>query len=66
MIEKKAWFMSRAARGLDADIASDEPSHIHVARPSRLRREKAASSVEPTSDELREIDPPAEVTEQAA
>jgi hypothetical protein len=68
MIEKKFWFMNSAARVSDVDVAGDEPSHIHIARPSRLlRRDNSGPSVEPTSDELREIDPAAaKVTMQAA
>jgi hypothetical protein len=65
MIEKNVWFMSSAARGIDVDMARDEPSHIHIARPSRLlRRDNSGSSVEPT-EEVREL-AAAEVTEQAA
>ena len=64
MIEKKVWFMSSAGRGPDL-VASDEPSHIHVPRPSRLlRRANSGSSGEPV-EEIRE--PAAtEVTAQAA
>ena len=65
MIEKTVWFMSSAGRGIDVDVARDEPSHIHVARPSRLlRRDNAASSVEPT-DQVRDL-AAADVTTQAA
>jgi hypothetical protein len=65
MSDKKVWFMSSAGRGIDVNVASDEPSHIHIARPSRLlRRANSGSSVEPT-DEIR--DPAAaQVTVQAA
>ena len=68
MIEKTVRFISPARHTLDVDMASDEPSHIHVARPSRrLRRDDEGTSVEQTSDELREIDPAAvQVTVQAA
>ena len=64
MIEKKVWFMSSAGRGIDVNVASDEPSHIHIPRPSRLlRRANSGSSVEPI-DEVR--DPAtAQVTLQA-
>ena len=49
----------------DLDVASDEPSHIHIARPSRLlRRDNSGSSVEPT-DQVRDL-AAAEVTVQAA
>ena len=65
MIEKKVWFMSSAGRGIDVDVASDEPSHIHIARPSRLlRRDNTGSTVEPT-DEVRDL-AAADVTVQAA
>jgi hypothetical protein len=65
MTEKKVWFMSSAGRGIDVDVASDEPSHIHIARPSRLlRRDNPGSSVEPT-DEVRDL-AAADVTVQAA
>ncbi len=68
MITKNLRFMSAAVRGLDMKLADDEPSHIHVPRPSRqLRRDHADPSVEPTSGELGEIDPAAaQVTAQAA
>jgi hypothetical protein len=65
MTEKKVWFMSSAGRGIDVDVASDEPSHIHIARPSRLlRRDNSGSNVEPT-DEVRDL-AAADVTVQAA
>ena len=65
MMEKKFWFMSSAARGIDVDAARDEPSHIHIARPSRvLRRENSGSSFEPT-DDVRDL-AAAEVTVPAA
>jgi hypothetical protein len=75
MIEKNVWFMSSAGRAMDVDAASDEPSHIHIARPSRLlstpwseaergRRDNSGSSVEPTG-EVRDV-VTAEVTVQAA
>ena len=65
MIEKKVWFMSSAGRGIDVNVASDEPSHVHIPRPSRLlRRENSGASVEPT-DEVRDL-AAAEVTVQAA
>jgi len=65
MIEKKIGFMSAAARGSAVDVARDEPSHIHIARPSRLlRRDNSGSSVEPT-DQVRDL-AAAEVTVQAA
>ena len=65
MIEKKVWVMSSTGRGIDVDVASDEPSHVHIARPSRLlRRDNSGSSVEPT-DEVCDL-AAAEVTVQAA
>jgi hypothetical protein len=65
MIEKSVWFMSSAGRDINVDVARDEPSHIHIARPSRLLcRDNSGSSVEPT-DQAR--DPAAaQVTVQAA
>ena len=65
MIEKKLWFVSSAMRDIDVDVARDEPSHIHIARPSRLlRRDNTGSTVEPT-DEIRDL-AAADVTVQAA
>jgi hypothetical protein len=65
MSDKTVWFMSSAGRGIDVNVASDEPSHIHIPRPSRLlRRANSGASVDHT-DEVR--DPAAaEVTLQAA
>jgi hypothetical protein len=40
MTDKQGWFIIDAGRGLGADIARDEPSHIHVPRPSRVARAK--------------------------
>ncbi len=54
MIEKKLSFMRSAERDIDVDVASDEPSHIHIARPSRpRRRDNPGSGVEAT-DEARD------------
>jgi len=65
MIEKKVRFMSSAGHGIDVDVARNEPSHIHIARPSRLlRRDNSGSSVDP-ADEVRDL-ATAEVTVQAA
>ncbi|MDQ6670053.1 MAG: hypothetical protein M3069_04790 [Chloroflexota bacterium] len=64
MIEKNVWFMSTVGRGIDVDIPSDEPSHIHIPRPSRLRRHNPGPRVEPT-DELRDL-AAADVMVQAA
>jgi hypothetical protein len=65
MLEKNVRFISPIGRGMDVDVASHEPSHIHIARPSRLlRRDNSASSVEPT-DAVRDL-AAAEVTVQAA
>ena len=38
MIEKMVWFITGSGRGLGADIAKDEPSHIHVPRRRRAVR----------------------------
>ena len=65
MIEKKVWFMSSAGRGIDADAARDEPSHIHIPRPSRLlRQDNPGSSVAPTAEPSDVVS--AEVNVQAA
>src|SRR6266849_1106213 len=48
MSEKKVWFLNSAGRGIDLDVASDEPSHIHIARPSRLLRQDNYADVHPT------------------
>jgi hypothetical protein len=63
MIENKLSFMRSAGRVIDVDVARDEPSHIHIARPSRLpHRDTSTSSVEPTDEDLAAAD----VTAQAA
>ena len=56
MSEQKVWFMNSARRGIDLDVARNEPSHIHIARPSRLLRRdnSSGSSVVPT-DEVRDL-----------
>ena len=66
MIDKQLWSMRSASRRLDVDVARDEPSHIHIARPSRrLRRDIASTArVEPT-DEIRDLTA-VETTVQAA
>lgn len=66
MSEKKVWFLSSAGRGIDVDVHAGEPSHIHIARPSRrLRRDNnSGSSVEPT-DQVCDL-AVTEVTVQAA
>ena len=67
MRENNVRFMRSAAHGIDVDAARDEPSHIHIARPSRLRRHTMGSSLEQPAGELPELDPAAaEVTFQAA
>jgi len=65
MSDKTVWFMSSAGRGIDVTVNRDEPSHIHIARPSRvLHGDTSGSSVDPTDEVL---DPAAaEVTAQAA
>jgi len=63
MIEQNLWFVRSAGRASDVDVARDEPSHIHIARPSRLaQRGNSTSSVEPTDEDLAAAD----VTAQAA
>ena len=65
MTEKKLWFVNSDGRGIDVDVARDEPSHIHITRPSRLlRQENSGSSVDPT-DDVRDL-AAAEVTVPAA
>jgi hypothetical protein len=65
MIDKNVRFINPLGRGMNVDVASNEPSHIHVARPSRLRRgDHPDSSVEPTG-EVRDL-AAAEVVVQAA
>jgi hypothetical protein len=65
MIDQNIRFVTSAQPRRDADVASAEPSHIHIPRPSRMRRRDAAgASLEPLA-ELR--DPAAaELTVQAA
>ena len=51
MSEKKLWFVSSTGRDIDVNVTSDEPSHIHIARPSRLaRRDDSGFRVERTDD----------------
>lgn len=38
MIEKTIWSMTAAGRNPGADVARDEPSHIHLPRRRRLVR----------------------------
>ena len=38
MMEKMVWFITSAGRGLGVGTRRDEPSHIHIPRPSRVRR----------------------------
>jgi len=65
MIDKSIRFISPVARARTLDRAVDEPSHIHIARPSRLlRRDTSGTSVEPR-DQDRDL-AAAEVTVQAA
>jgi hypothetical protein len=51
------WF-SPARRLLDLDLPSDEPSHIHIARPSRLLRrdDNPHASGEPSEQVRLELD----------
>jgi hypothetical protein len=68
MLSTTVRFISPAGRGqdLDVDVARDEPSHIHIVRPSRLLRRdnNSASNAEPT-DQIRDL-AAADVTVQAA
>ena len=38
MVEKTIWFNICGGRDLGVDGAQEEPSHIHIPRPSRVRR----------------------------
>jgi hypothetical protein len=65
MIDKNVWLISSAGHRIDLDVSSDEPSHIHIARPSRAqRRDNSDCSVEP-KDEVRDL-AAAEVAVRAA
>ena len=65
MLDKNLWLMRSARRDINFNVPTDEPSHIHIARPSRLRRrDTSGASVEPI-DEIRDPAAP-EVTVQAA
>ena len=56
MIEQNIRFTRVMGRGMHFGRAGDEPSHIHIPRPSRLlRRDAAVAMVEVTPAELREI-----------
>ena len=59
--------MRSAGHAIDVDdVASDEPSHIHIARPSRLRRRDAAASSVELTDQVRDLAAAAQDTAQAA
>jgi hypothetical protein len=65
MIDKHTWFMSSTQPRRDADVASAEPSHIHIPRPSRSRRQDTSgASLEPVAE--RREPAAAELTVQAA
>ena len=65
MLDKNLWLMRSARRGINLNVAADEPSHIHIARPSRLLRQGNSGSRVETVDEARDSAAP-EVTVQAA
>jgi hypothetical protein len=65
MIEKNIWFKRAVGRGSNVDLASDEPSHIHIPRPSRVRRQDNSGSSLELTDELRDLAAD-QVTMQAA
>lgn len=65
MIDKNKQFSRPFGYARDLDVPGDEPSHIHIARPSRvLRRDNSGSSVAPT-DQVRDL-AATKVTVQAA
>ncbi len=64
MIQQNIRFIGPLGDGRDPDAARDEPSHIHIARPSLRRRDNPGSSVEAT-DYVRDL-AATEVTVQAA
>ena len=47
------------AATIDVDVARDEPSHIHIARPSRRRPDPFDARLEQPAVELRELEPAA-------
>ena len=56
MIEQNIRFTRVVGRGMHFGRVGDEPSHIHIPRPSRLlRRDAVVAMVEVTPDDLREI-----------
>jgi hypothetical protein len=68
MIDNTIRFISPLRRGLDvtADLASDEPSHIHIARPSRVPRRDTSPSSASSLDNLNTLEPANEVRDLAA
>jgi hypothetical protein len=60
MIDTPLRFMHPDAHRSDVELARDEPSHIHIERPSRrLRQNDATANLELTSTEPRTITPAA-------
>jgi hypothetical protein len=56
MTEKNSRFINPVGYGRDLDLARDEPSHIHIARPSRLLRRTNAHPGATPSDRVRDPD----------
>ena len=55
MIDKNLQFSRPARDARDLNLPADEPSHIHIARPSRVqRRDISVSNVGPT-DQVRDL-----------
>jgi hypothetical protein len=57
MVDKEVWFISDAGRGLRPDTPNNEPSHIHVPRPSRVMRPQDAHGNSPTSLAVDDVPP---------
>jgi hypothetical protein len=68
MLDQNLRLMSPAGNDLDVGVSRDEPSHVHIVRPSRrVRQAETAARVALTPDARRELDPAAaEVALQAA
>jgi len=66
VIDQTMQFISPVRRGRDTAVATREPSHIHIPRPSRLlRRDTNADSSHAPTDPVRDL-AAAELSVQAA